>query len=284
MCFLRLVVYPLIMLALRHVPAAPLNAFIEAIWYWDSPPRPFGKERLMPSGAATVIFNLLEDEVRSYSGNALELVRRLPGSALTATHSQAFVIDTTEQTTVMGIEFLPGGTWPFFSWAMDELANQHIALKDLWYSHAESLRAQLLSTRTAREKFSVLEQALLDLAARPIERDGAVDYAVRALTYAPQIQTIAALGECMSISARKFSRRFTQQVGLKPKTFARIRRFQRALEQIGLGQTVDWTDVVAQCGYYDQAHFIHDFRAFSGCSPSEYVERSKVSLQHVPLD
>jgi methylphosphotriester-DNA--protein-cysteine methyltransferase len=142
----------------------------------------------------------------------------------------------------------------------------------------------VLAASTPREKFAILEQALVNLAARPIQIDACVAHAVRALSRSPQVQTIAALGQCMSISARKFSRLFTQQVGLKPKTFARVQRFNRVLTQIGLGREIDWAGVVAQCGYYDQAHFIHDFRAFSGFTPSEYVERNKVHVRHVPLN
>jgi AraC-like DNA-binding protein len=270
-------------LSLRHIPAPPLDKFIEYLWLFVSPPRAFVKERMMPSGSATLVINLLEDEVRNYTGDDLQIVHRLPGSALTAAQSRSFVIDTIEQIDVMGVEFHPGGAWPFFGAAADELANQHVALKDLWGGSAESLRAQLLAAPTPREKFWILERALTRLAARPIQIDECVAHAVRALSQSPQVQTIAALGQRMSISARKFSRLFTQQVGLKPKTFARVQRFNRVLAQIGLGREIDWASVVAQCGYYDQAHFIHDFRAFSGFIPTEYVERNKVHIRHVPL-
>jgi len=270
-------------LSLNYFPTHPLDRFVERLWYFNAPRRAFSKERMMPSGAGTLIVNLLEDEVRSYHGDTLETVQRLPGAALTAAQSRSFVIDTIEQTDVMGVEFHPGGTWPFFDAAADELVNQHISLKDLWGDCAESLRARLLAARTPRDKFLVLEQALVDLAVRPIEVDDCVAHAVQALSRSPQIQTISTLGRRMSISARKFSRIFTQQVGLKPKTFLRVQRFNRVLTQIGLGREIDWASVVAQCGYYDQAHFIKDFRAFSGFTPTEYVEVSKVHVRHVPL-
>jgi AraC-like DNA-binding protein len=270
-------------LSLRHIPAPPLDAFVECLWLFVSPPRPFVKERMMPSGTGTLIVNLLEDEVRSYSGEGLEVVHRLPGSALTAAQSRSFVIDTLEQTNVMGVEFHPGGTWPFFAPAAEELLDQHVSLKDLWGGHAESLRARLLAAPTPREKFRVLEAALIELATRPMEIDRCVAHAVKALSGAPQVNTIADLGKRTNTSARNFSRVFSQQVGLKPKTFMRIQRFQRVLAQVGLGRTIDWASVVAQCGYYDQAHFIKDFRAFSGFTPTEYVERNKVHVRHVPL-
>jgi len=270
-------------LALRHYPSGPLARFVDCFWYYMSPPRPFKKERMMPHGAGTLIFNLAEDQVRSYHGNDLAIVQRLPGAALTAPQSHSFVIDTDEQSHVMGVEFHPGGTWPFFSPAGDELINRHVSLRDLWGARTEGLRAQLLEAPTPRAKFALLENALLSWAARPIDLEPCVEYAVRALSASPQVQTIAVLGRRMNVSARKFSRLFTQQVGLKPKTFARVQRFQRVLTQVGLGREIDWAGVVAQCGYYDQAHFIHDFRAFSGFTPTEYVEHSKVHIRHVPL-
>jgi AraC-like DNA-binding protein len=270
-------------LALRYVPNAPLSNFIECMWLWRSEPRPFGKERMMPSGSATLIVNMAEDEVRSYTGENSEIVHRLRGSAITVSGSESFVIDTDEQAHVMGIEFYPGGTWPFIGPAANEIVNRHVSLQDIWGGRAESLRAQLLAARTPSEKFTVLERELIDLAVRPIQSDECVAYAIKTLTHSPQLNTITALNQNMSMSARKFSRLFAQQVGLKPKTFARVQRFQQVLAQVGLGRDIDWAGVVAQCGYYDQAHFIHDFRAFSGFTPTEYVARNKVHVRHVPL-
>src|SRR5215831_8833259 len=108
------------MLFLKHIPMAPLDAFIDYLWFYDAPPRPFGKERMLPSPTAVLIINLAEDEVRGYSGEDLEVVHRFRGTALTGVQSRSFVIDTHEQTSVMGVEFRPGGAWPFFSPAADE--------------------------------------------------------------------------------------------------------------------------------------------------------------------
>jgi AraC-like DNA-binding protein len=72
-------------------------------------------------------------------------------------------------------------------------------------------------------------------------------------------------------------------VGLAPKVFCRVRRFQRVLRMLHKTTQVDWADVALECGYYDQAHFIHDFQSFCGLTPSAYLAAATPHLNHVPL-
>jgi AraC-like DNA-binding protein len=67
---------------------------------------------------------------------------------------------------------------------------------------------------------------------------------------------------------------------VSPKAFCRIRRFNEVLTRIEQRSEVDWADVALSCGYFDRAHFNHDFRAFSGLSPSDYL-RDRISRLHV---
>ncbi len=91
------------------------------------------------------------------------------------------------------------------------------------------------------------------------------------------------LTERLGLSPKRFIQLFSQQVGLTPKVYCRVQRFQRVLQTVQLQQQVDWADVAAGCGYYDQAHFIRDFRAFSGFNPSAYLSLRGENLNHVPL-
>ena len=89
--------------------------------------------------------------------------------------------------------------------------------------------------------------------------------------------------ERIGLSPRRFIQVFREEVGLTPKLFCRIRRFQEVLGLIGRGQHVEWAEVALACGYFDQAHFIHDFRAFSGLNPKAYLAHRGEHLNHVPL-
>jgi AraC-like DNA-binding protein len=75
------------------------------------------------------------------------------------------------------------------------------------------------------------------------------------------------------VSHKQFIEQFRREVGLTPKLFCRIRRFQEVLGLIHSQKTVNWADVACSCGYFDQAHFVNDFLAFAGLNPSAYLDR-----------
>ena len=135
-------------------PGPPLDRFVERLWYWECEPLAHMKDRMMPDGSCGLVINLYEDETRSYSGAADDVIERYPGAVLCGTYSRYFVIDTHEQRANVGVGFRPGGTWPFFDPASDELQNQHIALRDLWGSAGDTLRERILAAPTPHAKCS----------------------------------------------------------------------------------------------------------------------------------
>jgi len=84
----------------------------------------------------------------------------------------------------------------------------------------------------------------------------------------------------IGMSAQRFIEVFRAEVGLPPKVFARLVRFQHAVDRIKTGTPIDWADIAVGSGYFDQPHFIHDFREFSSVSPSAYL-RQRRSRNHV---
>jgi transcriptional regulator GlxA family with amidase domain len=86
------------------------------------------------------------------------------------------------------------------------------------------------------------------------------------------------------VDSERLTRCFSQQIGLTPKRFARVRRFQRTLRRSAAEVVpVDWARLAAECGFYDQAHLIHEFRAHAGRTPLEYSPRSPAEQNHVPV-
>jgi AraC-like DNA-binding protein len=103
----------------------------------------------------------------------------------------------------------------------------------------------------------------------------------------PHVTTVAGVTDQIGLSPKRFIQVFRDQTGFTPKVFCRIRRFQQALDHMegcteGRG-SVEWADVALDCGYFDQAHFIHDFRAFSGINPTSYLAHRTPHRNHVPL-
>lgn len=272
------------MLFLTHIPQPPLNNFVELFWFYDGyPARSHKKERLMPDGSVELVINLKENEARIYDRDDLARCERLPGAILAGPHSRFFVIDTAQQDSVMGIHFKPGGAFPFFKLPADELHNLHVSLEDLWGIEARLLRERLLEAPTPQQKFQVIEDCLLAQAFKPLERHRAVGFALGLFRNIHTAPAIADVSERIGISSRRFIQLFSNEVGLTPKLFCRVRRFQQVLQMIHRGDDCDWVDLAASCGYFDQAHFIHDFKAFSGINPTTYMAQKTEHLNHVPI-
>ena len=268
---------------LSHIPKPPLSDFVELFWFYEGHTGPHDFERLMPDGSVELIINLAQDEARIYDRENFNKYERLPGSILCGPHSQFFVIDTAQQSCVMGIHFKPGGAFPFFKLPADELQNLHVSLADLWGAEAGFLRERLLAAPTSQAKFQVLEQCLLARTFKPLQRHPAVGFALALFREVEPPRTVGEVTEQIGLSSRRFIQLFSSQVGLTPKLYSRIRRFQQVLQLIHNGVDYDWVDLAAACGYFDQAHFIHDFKSFSGINPSTYLVSKTEHLNHVPV-
>jgi AraC-like DNA-binding protein len=252
-------------------PAFPLSRFVEQLWYYEDQAKPHQKERLMPDGCACLIINLNQDETRLYDADDVSKMNRFSGCTVGGPRTECFVIDTNEQTCVIGASFRAGGAVPFFRLPSDELHNQQVELEDLWGNLARELRERTLAARSPERKLRVVEQALLERAAGMFDGQPVVEFAVASFLTAPATAKITQVADKTGFSSRRFIELFKQHVGMTPKLFCRVRRFQRVLRRITSGKPVNWSAVALDGGYFDQAHFIHDFRAFSGINPSKYL-------------
>ena len=201
-------------------------------------------------------------------------------SAIVGARSDFLELDTSRPFSAIGVHFKPGGGSPFFGVPTSELRNQSVGLDLLWGRFASSIADRLWDAATPEEQLAILQDALLEKGRNRLIVHPAVHYAVEMVERSCGAGPVNALVERIGMSSRRFLDVFQSQVGLSPKTFCRIRRFAAALQRIERAVDVDWVDVALSCGYFDQAHFNHDFRAFSGVSPSAYL-RQRISRTHV---
>jgi AraC-like DNA-binding protein len=272
------------MLYLAHIPRPPLSRFIHFLWLYEGYTQPHAKERILPTGEMQLVINLHEDQSRLYDREDPSRCRTYRGALLSGAHAEYQVIDTAEQRFIMGVHFRPGGGFPFLRMPAGELRDMSVSLECLWGPSAADLRERLLVASTHQARFQVLESTLLEEMSRGWERHAAVEFALRRFMAAPHVSTIASVGERIGLSPKRFIQVFRDETGFTPKVFCRIRRFQRVLDRVEReARGIDWTKVALDCGYFDQAHFNHDFRAFSGINPSAYLANRTPHRNHVPL-
>jgi AraC-like DNA-binding protein len=270
------------MMRFHHfVPSAPLSRFAELFWLYEGYAPAHARERLLPMGTSELVINLLDDAFDVYSQDG-RLVDRQPGAIISGPYSEFCVLDTSQQQSIIGVHFRPGGAFPFLGMPAAEIQDRQLSLDELWGRAASELRERLLAAPTPDAKFRLLEHALLARVSAPLERHPAIAFALREFTATPH-RAISAVTDQIGMSARHFNTLFRNEVGLAPKLFSRIRRFHDVVHRVAMKADVDWADVAHDCGYFDQAHFINDFRAFSGLTPTAYLAQRSEHLSHVPM-
>jgi AraC-like DNA-binding protein len=268
------------MLYVHRRPAPPLDAFVESVWICKNERRPRQLERILPTGGAQLIVNLAEDETRVYRGTTRGFSCLVsPGTILTGVTTRFQIIDTDEQAHVAGVAFRPGGTVPFIASPACELSDADVPLESLWGPRsAARLREQLLAAADAESALDVLERALLaawlDRVPHP-----AVAFALAAFHARPSVPRIASVTDGIGLSPKRFIERFKAEIGVTPKRYCRLLRFQRAVARAHGTAPIDWGQLALACGYFDQAHFIHEFRDFSGDTPTAY-EAARTQFQN----
>jgi AraC-like DNA-binding protein len=268
------------MLHLYHTPVSPLLDFVDDFWLYDGYTQPHLKERILPSGTIELVINLRDDELRIYDAAKPERCNRFSGALVSGAYGGFFVIDTAEEVSMMGVHFKPGGAFPFLGLPAGELADAHVNLETLWGRSAVELRERLCDAATPMERFRLLEEALLAHLFRPLEHHYAVPTALDAFVQTDARATVCDIARHIGLSQRRFIQVFTEEIGLTPKLFSRVKRFQRTIAMVRQATAQDWARLAVDCGYFDQSHLIRDFLMFSGFSPSDYLRRQNYLRQH----
>ncbi len=246
----------------------PLSAHVEMFWGQQARERLPGPESVLPSGTIDVVVDLLDPA-------------RPP--LVCGPHTTPFRMQRARRESYVGIHFKPGGAAAILGVPAHELRGRLLELDALWGQPALELRDRLQEAGTFAARVSLLEETLCARLERARDPHPAVTYALAELGRAPANTSIATLGACAGLSARRFIELFEARVGLTPKLFARLRRFQTVLDAATAREGMDWADVALRCGYYDQAHLHRDFRAFADLTPGAYLRQRSADPHHVPL-
>ena len=162
----------------------------------------------------------------------------------------------------------PDGIYRLFSVPTLELKDRDFEAQSVLGRSIRHLTERLGNSRSFAERVRMVEEFLLPraLVCGRIDYVSAVAQGIIVSAGRASISTLAARS---GLSLRQFERKFTQQIGMRPKLFARIARFEAALEYKATFSAKSWTSVAQTFGYYDQMHMIHDFADFTGGTPSE---------------
>lgn len=263
-------------------PAPPLDAYIERFWLCSDAPV-HSRERILPSGTLELVINLLDNEIRILDPEHGIDCRRFSGTVVSGAYSRYFNIDPSVHGLMLGVHFRPGGAFPFLGIPIGELADQHVDLRTLWGPLADTLYERLREAASAEARVSLLQEALLGRLGAARGRHPAVTRALHLLERGDPSLRVGDLAESVGLCQRRLIQAFTAEVGVTPKRYQRICRFQQAQRQAGSGLVTDWTEIALDYGYFDQSHMIRDFQEFAGCTPTDFLLRctEPLLLNHI---
>lgn len=264
-----------------YIPCGLLSQFVDRIWMCADQPA-HARERILPSGTVELVFNLVDDEIRIYDPTKLDCCRRFSGAVVSGPYRTCFAIDPLQHASIIGVHFKPGGAFPLLG-AADELADAHVDLEAFWGRAAGETRERLAAANPAR-RLTLLEEALLARWHHSWRQHPAVTWALNDFEQSGAATSVSDAARRVGLSQRRFIQAFSRHVGLTPKLYCRIQRFQQTRRAISKLAAPHWAALAVGHGYFDQSHLIRDFRAFSGLSPVAYVSQAsdQVLHNHVP--
>jgi AraC-like DNA-binding protein len=279
--------HEVLLIYLEHTPAPPLNRFVRALWYARAPEPGHRRERILPSGNIQVLLNLADEHLHDCPEGAPEQMS--PPAIVVGARSTYEIVNTADMAELIGIVFEPG-CFPLFAFnSADLFSHRSVDLEDIWGAKARTLRDDLRELPDPRFRLRYFEQFLAEafsaamLRPRP-SHHCAVDYALRRFAHGSSMATVRDVARGTGWSERRFSQVFREQVGLPPKVWFRLQRFQKAVRQLHAGVDVPWATLALDCGFYDQPHFANEFRAFSGVDITTYSARRTRWANHIVAD
>lgn len=248
-------------------------------WHWQDYTTPHLQERILPNGLMELTFNLSDRSFCIVSPDGLVQKHK---SIVVGFRSKYFLIDTSQPTTLLSILFKSSGVIPFLGISAKDLHNKIVGLDEILGIQADYLHNQLLESTSVTQRFQVLETYLRDQLDQQFEHHYAVDTALSLFGTRDRSYSIAAVEQKVALSPPRFIQVFRDEIGVTPKMFTRIQRFQNALDLIATTTHHNWTDVALQCGYYDQSHMINDFQQFAGMTPAAYSPQDPEHPFNIP--
>lgn len=185
------------------------------------------------------------------------------------------------------VAFKKGKAHPFYPMPMSELTDVVTGADLIFGRNILELREQLLACTSIDQMFLLLEKFLLSRtndALAPESGTRCIEYALQHIVHQPTILSFQHLCDQIGYSQKHFINLFKEQVGVSPKQYLKIMRFQKTIVEIENHEPIHWSSFARENGYYDQPHFINEFKSFSGFTPGEYINRKTDTLNYVPVN
>lgn len=268
-----------------HEPPAPFSDLIESIFHFKGFQPDHSIERVIPTGHVFLIFELDGMERNTYNSESLESEATFRKVWVSGLHHNHLSISAHDDSEMFVIQFKAFGAYPFLQVPMEQIADRVVHGDEFSNLQLLTMREQLFAAATSRDKFDVADEWLSANFDRSLSPPQSIIDIVALL----QSQLAAKLNEIVESfdgTQKHLIAQFKKYIGITPKQFQRVLRFNDVFVQMQGDQFLSWSDIAYRCGYSDQSHFIREFKNFSGFIPESFLseEFDEDSPNFFPLD
>jgi AraC-like DNA-binding protein len=253
--------------------AEPLKPFVKVIWSMESEESWAPPMRILPDSCVEIVIHFKQPYKTTYSNKVTEIQ---PQSFVVAQMKNFIEIAPTGKTGMVCVRLSAQGAYHFFGLPMLEISNGFTNLNFVWSGLAQEIEDRIAECKTTTKRIDIIQKCLMLQLSKNGKQDVTVDHCLN-LIYASKGQIrIEDLSSSTGLTNRQLLRKFNNSIGLSPKEFARITKFINSLRYLTQQNNLYLSAAAYDCGYYDQAHFIRDFKAYSGLTPSEFLKLDNI--------
>lgn len=258
-------------------PQQDLATWVKCYWNLESPKEKTPKvNTIVPDGCMKLIFHY-GDPYMNHTDSGERFV--LPRGLLIGQLTKPYIVEPTGETKTFFVCFHPNGFIPFSPFPIKEMENTAVPLDKLFGKDGILLEDNILNASSTEERIEIIEAFLLQKLANHQTIDNIIDSTIETIFTANGQLSVDVISKKNNINRRQLARKFSSDIGLSPKQLSKTIRLQTTLKALLAEKATSLTSVALDNEYYDQAHFIKDFKEFTGLTPKEfYGEHLKMSL------
>lgn len=253
-------------------PNQDLSAFIKCYWTLVSPrEKTPEKQTIVPDGCMEMIFHY-GDLYRQYTKKGDSIIQ--PRSFVIGQLTRPLEIEPTGETGIFSVRFHPNGFLPFATIPIKEMENTAVSLEMLFERDGQEIEQMILKANSTSERIKLIELFLFNRLTDTETVDRIVKSTIQTILSANGHLSIDELSKQNNINRRQLERKFSSAIGLSPKQLSKTIRLQATLKLLLNKKFTSLTALAYENEYYDQAHFIKDFKEFTGFTPKEFYGNS----------
>jgi AraC-like DNA-binding protein len=254
----------------EYSPHAILQDTVKCFWIHEATYASRAEQDITPDGCVELIFNFGSPYLLRTTSGACPL----PASFIVGFQDKPIPIILHGTLKVVAARLFAWGAMALLQENVNTLTNEVTALGPDWDSLVRRLKSDVTPGRY-EQAATTLEEFLIHRALLRTYDLKLIQTAAKLLHHTKGEYRVAELADYCQVSVRQLERGFRKVIGTSPKVFARTLRFEQAQRRLMFDPDADLTELAYECGYFDQAHFIKDFKAFTGRTPSEYARRMR---------